>query len=550
MPETSWSTPFLSALRDGPPLRIALALDPDLSLTRAEASIVADIEGCEFARIVAVVVVDGRRSRPGFGERLWRAYRRSDRRRNPVPDDPDRRQASGSRIAALPRIPIAGASGAAAGSISGGHDDPGRLDVVVDLRRGDPDRRPDLATIANHGVLGLTRRFRLRDRLVEVALEHVVDDGRPRRVRTGFFSLDPLAVGPSIASAVYGSTHLVIQQLREFHAGDEARPAFTAPHRARPPDQPGPSIMELVRVLGPVAIAGTIRRARRRLTGRVTRPHWRLAIRVRPMDDLLQGGSMRGFRWLEAPPGHAWADPFLIEHEERTWLFFEDVSYATGRASIACAELSKDGGIGAATSVLESGGHLSYPYVFVDDGVVYLIPESRDAGVVRLYRATAFPSTWEVVADLYAGDAVDTSVIQDAGLWWFFTTLREPRGGAVALMLFTAQTLTGTWCPHPSNPVSLDVRTARGAGRIIRTGDRLVRPSQDGSHTYGYAFALNEIVTLTEDAYVERSLVSVTPSWSRGIDATHTYARLGSIEVTDGRTERVRAQTDGPPTGP
>jgi len=156
---------------------------------------------------------------------------------------------------------------------------------------------------------------------------------------------------------------------------------------------------------------------------------------------------------------------------------------------------------------------------------------------------------WEAVSDLYRGGAVDTSPVWHGDRWWFFTTIREPRAGATALMLFSAETLRGAWRAHPANPISLDVRTARGAGRIIRMGDRLIRPSQDGSRTYGYAFALNEIVTLTEDAYVERPLVTIGPDWSPGLDATHTYARLGSIEATDGRIERDRRQAEGRLTG-
>ena len=187
-------------------------------------------------------------------------------------------------------------------------------------------------------------------------------------------------------------------------------------------------------------------------------------------------------------------------------------------------------------------GHLSYPYVFAHDEAAFMIPESGAEGVVRLFRSTTFPTDWEPIATLHEGSAVDTSVIQRDGRWWFFTTLREPRGGATMLMLYSADELAGPWESHPMNPVSLDVRDARGAGRIFEQDGRLIRPNQDCSRTYGYSFGFNEIVTMTRTAYAERRLATVRPSWHRGLTATHSYARAGGFEATDGRTERDRHQ--------
>ena len=55
-------------------------------------------------------------------------------------------------------------------------------------------------------------------------------------------------------------------------------------------------------------------------------------------------GSLQGFRWIAPPKGHFWADPFLLDHDGRRWVFFEDYVYAKKRAFIACAELLAKGG--------------------------------------------------------------------------------------------------------------------------------------------------------------------------------------------------------------
>lgn len=101
-------------------------------------------------------------------------------------------------------------------------------------------------------------------------------------------------------------------------------------------------------------------------------------------------------------------------------------------------------------------------------------------------------------------------------------------------MLFVADSLTGEWRLHPANPVSSDVRHARGAGAIFRRGDRLFRPSQDCGPGYGYGLNLEEIVTLSDEQYVEKTWCTIgadaLPFEAVGI---HTYNRCGDLEVTD-----------------
>jgi hypothetical protein len=169
-----------------------------------------------------------------------------------------------------------------------------------------------------------------------------------------------------------------------------------------------------------------------------------------------------------------------------------------------------------------------------------MIPETYAEGSVRLYRATNFPRAWEMHRELYPFAAVDTSVLRHDDRWWFFTTLRDPRGRGMMLVLFFADALDGPWTFHPLNPISVDVRNVRGAGSIYRQDGRLIRPSQDCSLTYGYRFTLQEIVKLSPTEYEERPIVTVGPEWDADLLATHTYNRGRTIEVTDGAMRRPR----------
>jgi hypothetical protein len=169
-----------------------------------------------------------------------------------------------------------------------------------------------------------------------------------------------------------------------------------------------------------------------------------------------------------------------------------------------------------------------------------MIPESAGADAVRLYRCMEFPHRWVHVTDLFRGAARDTAVWKQDGLWWFFTTLVDPRGQGFGLFLFFAERLDGPWQYHPANPISFDVRNARCAGRLFEKDGRLIRPSQDATYRYGYAFGLNEIVKLTPDEYEERPLLAVAPDWHEGLRGCHTYNRADGVEAVDGQTVRRR----------
>jgi hypothetical protein len=289
--------------------------------------------------------------------------------------------------------------------------------------------------------------------------------------------------------------------------------------------------------------------AARRLGVRVTRAirrsddvlHWRIAIRSGHTSRLSdRPDDLAGFRWLESPRGHFYADPFILEREGRRWIFFEDFSYARGAASIACAEIGPNGDLGVVRQALTAAGHLSYPMVVLDGSDALMVPESAEAGVVRLHRASVFPDSWSVAADLLLEPGVDSTLWHQDERWWLFTTLTEPRGGAGMLMLFHADAVDGPWTPHPLNPISQDARRNRGGGSLFREGDRLVRPSQDGSRGYGYRLTFNQITALSETDYAERLGSSVTPDGLPGLLGIHTYNRTGDIEVIDGKVARPR----------
>jgi hypothetical protein len=173
-----------------------------------------------------------------------------------------------------------------------------------------------------------------------------------------------------------------------------------------------------------------------------------------------------------------------------------------------------------------------------------MVPESADNRTIDLYRCTAFPGRWEHVETLMAGvGAADTTLLHRDGRWWLFTNLVDVDGASYSeeLYIFHSDALVGgEWKAHRRNPVVSDARRSRPAGAFIHRGGRVLRPAQDCSVRYGYATRLHEIVTLTEDDYIEKEIARIEPTWDRRIVATHTLAYVPGLTMIDALQPRLR----------
>lgn len=271
--------------------------------------------------------------------------------------------------------------------------------------------------------------------------------------------------------------------------------------------------------------------------GSQLRGKWFVAIRC-ALDGRIEAlENMDGFRIVNPPPGHSYADPFLLEWKGRHYLFFEDYSVSTGRGRIVYCEVYPDASTSAPAVALEQEYHLSYPFLLIDAGELYMIPEMRAGGRLELFHAPAFPGEF-VSAGVLIEDPmmVDPTIVRWQGrLWLFGAEMADDGDFRTRLNLFWSGGLTGPWQAHPENPVVEDVATARPAGSIVRLPEGLVRPSQDCSSRYGGALVFNRIDRMDLTEYRETAIGRIGPGWLVDNLATHTYNRDGDFEVVDGQ---------------
>jgi hypothetical protein len=338
----------------------------------------------------------------------------------------------------------------------------------------------------------------------------------------------------------WGSSHFVIRKLHELHRDGWdsvlARAGRPTHYSGRKPIYRTPANRDVLGWLGTRALR-TLWSRRRPEDGP---PPWRIGVRraETPLFRHADSVPVDQFRWLDNPAGRYWADPYLFEHDGRTWLFFEDCTMATRKGVIGCAELRADGTLGPAMRVLERPYHLSFPQLFREGETIYLLPESDEAGVVELYRATRFPDEWVPDRRLLELRGVDPTIVRHENRWWLFVSPTVVSGHAPLTLLFSAATLDGPWRHEVSSPIASDVRVSRAAGAIIRDGERLLRPSQDCSLRYGRALVFSEITQLNADGYAELVCNRLEPLPGSRVSGVHTYNRAGAWEAIDGQFEQ------------
>ncbi len=199
------------------------------------------------------------------------------------------------------------------------------------------------------------------------------------------------------------------------------------------------------------------------------------------------------------------ADPFAICIGGAWHLFFEVWNWHANKGEIGHAVSTDLVDWFYDRIVLAEPFHLSYPQVFAHGGEIFMIPESFQAGAVRLYRASPFPGRWQYAATLLEGEyLVDASVFQHGGGWWMFVDA-SPGQAHDTLRLYGAVAVTGPWYAHPASPVITgDACCARPGGRVVEFEGRPVRFTQNCVPDYGTdvrAFVIDE---LTATTYRER----------------------------------------------
>jgi hypothetical protein len=423
-----------------------------------------------------------------------------------------------------------------------------RFDVIVAL--GDVDD-VKLALLARYGVwrycfgegqgireaLAGVREVIERSSVTASGIRIHLGGGRPDRLAYRSWSRTlPLSVAKSRDNVFAKATEFLARALRSLHTSgaawleNETFPACALPAEGFP---------------GTPAVMRDISRMGARLAGRAaeklfTVEQWSIAFRF--ADEESWNASLEGFHRLVPPKDRFWADPFPIQRNGRNYIFFEELPFAAGKAHISVVEVDAEGRASEPVRVLERDYHLSYPFLVEEDGELYMIPETAGNNTIEIYKCVEFPHKWRRERVLVDGVfAADATLHRANDRWWMFANTSS-NGAEIhdELHLYSSDKLLGDWKPHRANPVKSDVRSARPAGRLFWSGNRLYRPGQICAPLYGSGVSLNRVTCLTADEFSEEEDSRIVPSEAGGMLGLHTINRAGNLSVADAFVRRSR----------
>lgn len=178
------------------------------------------------------------------------------------------------------------------------------------------------------------------------------------------------------------------------------------------------------------------------------------------------------------------ADPFFIKEKDTFYLFVEHKK-TKPNGDIALLTSTDGVNYNYKGAVLTEKFHLSYPQVFKYKKEFYMLPETKSAGHVLLYKAERFPYGWKVCDTLIKNRALkDPSIYLSDSL-----NVLVASDDHMNMYLFEADSLFGTWKPHKKQ-VALMGTEARAGGRFFADKKGLWLPVQNSSEGYGFGLSL------------------------------------------------------------
>ncbi len=259
---------------------------------------------------------------------------------------------------------------------------------------------------------------------------------------------------------------------------------------------------------------------------------WNIGFVEKNISNIFTDELLQNIEWLPEPQRNEYyADPFGWEENGNLKIVFELYNYKIQKGVLAISN-SK----GEMNTLLEAKVHLSYPFVLdrtdsVNNNRV-ILPESNQSKTVFCFDS-ANPKIGKVLVENIP--AIDATPVFYNNRWWIFCT-HEGNFNNTNLYIYHALEFEGPWHPHGNNPVKCDVRSSRPGGTPFLLNNKLYRPAQDCSSSYGSAVIINEVIELDENTFKEQATKRIVPhkSW-RYNKGLHTLSIAGKFIIIDAK---------------
>lgn len=232
-----------------------------------------------------------------------------------------------------------------------------------------------------------------------------------------------------------------------------------------------------------------------------------------------------------APPrdGEYYADPFTFCDEKKSYIVAEHYSYRTKKGTIVLIQP----GHNQTKTIIEKDTHLSYPFIFEENGIIYLMPEESNAGKLNLYKWNTISKTFDFYRTILELPCVDASIVKHEGLYYIFLGLKGLLPNEKLFIYYSSQ-IEGPYQPHEANPVKVSPSGSRMAGAFFYHNNMLIRPSQHSIKYYGEKVIFQKVKQLSTSNYSEEVDSELLPFKNSPFNCgLHNYHKNDHLEVVD-----------------
>ncbi|WP_196208327.1 hypothetical protein [Citrobacter sp. Res13-Sevr-PEB04-36] len=227
------------------------------------------------------------------------------------------------------------------------------------------------------------------------------------------------------------------------------------------------------------------------------------------------------------------ADPFIIERNNKVYIFYEALSFRNSRGILRCRILDAD--LAELDDVKLDGFdylkcHLSFPFIFEVHDQLFMIPESSERKEVTLFQCVDFPQRWKAIKVLISGVALTDNVFfsLNGACYLLSTTMNNE------LMIHTAEHVSGPW-RKITPTLQLSNLHQRGAGAPHNIDSKMYFLTQECTpETYGKSIYIKELVTLNAFSFDEKLIAQVNATINQS-DGVHTLNFTNNYLVYDSK---------------
>ena len=250
--------------------------------------------------------------------------------------------------------------------------------------------------------------------------------------------------------------------------------------------------------------------------------------------------SQLSFKWLPlANSSSSIADPFIFKDiYGKLNLLYEDFSMTDTRkyGKIVLSVIDEEFCVTSSKKVLDIKSHSSYPFVFNENGITYVIPETSSVRKVSIFEYDvdnqSLTNEKVLINDL---PLLDSTIFKYNSKYWLFATLAENGFDHSHLHIYYSDSLLGNYQPHNNNPVKINLDGSRPAGNIILVDNEIYRPAQNCSIHYGESISINKVIKLSENVFEEEFYFKLFPDQSSTFNSgVHTLNVIDDVIVIDG----------------